>query len=258
MTLYSHNQELSCLGLNSLQLHLTQFRALISIQTLIRQCFTATAPLLAIPAHNWHLNCNIKGMMRIFNSQRQLLQTANLRCLTMMLIFGIFAHNLAGCTDKKQGYPKAGEVFPLSVLNQARNLADNKVDLRNKTLLINFWATWCAPCRKEMPDLQKLSEALDPGHFAVIGVSVDKDVNLVKEFLLQHKIGFANFQDEDFEIATQLLGIEAFPETFIVAPDGVIVKRISGERAWNADFFEKLLDGSQRADTTSTVGHVFG
>jgi thiol-disulfide isomerase/thioredoxin len=196
--------------------------------------------------------------MQVNSKYHRIFQADNFRQISLMLLIGVLAQNLSGCTEKKQGYPNAGDAFPLAALNQIKILGNKMPDLKNKTLLINFWATWCTPCRKEMPHLQKLSEALDQDKFAVIGISVDDDANLVKEFLLQYKIRFANFQDENLEIATRLLGIQAFPETFIVAPSGVIIKRISGEQIWDEKFLKLHLESSRQVDAHSTLARAFG
>jgi len=196
--------------------------------------------------------------MRLISTYHRIFKTDNTRQLSLMLLIGILAHGLSGCTEKEQSYPKAGDYFPLTALNQARVLGNKMPDLKNKTLLINFWATWCTPCRKEMPHLQKLSEALDQDKFAVIGISVDEDTNLVKEFLLGYKIRFTNFQDKNLEIATRLLGIQAFPETFIVAPSGVIIKRISGEQIWDENFLKIHLENTHKVEANSTIARTLG
>ena len=194
--------------------------------------------------------------MRIFNTHHRILQMASSGRLLLILLIGIMAYGLPGCTDKKQNNANIGEAFPLLVLNQLKSINGTNTDFSNKTLLINFWATWCTPCRKEMPDLQKLSETLDQSQFAVIGISVDTDTNLVKEFLIQHRIRFANYQDDNFQIATQLLGIEAFPETFVVSPTGTILKRISGEQFWDENFFKSLLGSTLQLEINPTIGRA--
>ena len=196
--------------------------------------------------------------MRIFNTHHRVFQIDSLGQLSSLLFILIIVQGLSGCSDKIENYPEAGEQFPLSVLNQVNNLGDKKVNLKNKTLLINFWATWCAPCRKEMPDLQKLSVALDQSQFAVIGISVDDDANLVKEFLLRHKIRFTNFQDEKQKIASQLLNIQVFPETFIVSPTGTIIKRVTGERIWDENMFKNLLRNAHQVEATLAASQAFG
>jgi len=196
--------------------------------------------------------------MQVNSKYHRIFQAHNFRQISLMLLIGVLVQNLSGCAEKKQGYPKAGDAFPLAALNQIKILGNKAPELNNKTLLINFWATWCTPCRKEMPHLQKLSEALDQDKFAVIGISVDDDANLVKEFLLQHKIRFINFQDENLEIASRLLGIQAFPETFIVAPSGVIIKRISGEQIWDVKFLKTHLENTHQVEAYSTTAGALG
>ena len=196
--------------------------------------------------------------MQVNSKYHRIFQADNFRQISLMLLIGVLAQNLSGCTENKQGYPKTGDAFPLAALQQIKILGDKAPELKNKTLLINFWATWCTPCRNEMPHLQRLSEVLDRDKFAIIGISVDDDTNLVKEFLLQYQIRFANFQDENLEIASRLLGIQAFPETFIVAPGGVIIKRISGGQIWDEKFLKLHLESSLQVDVYSTFARAFG
>ena len=196
--------------------------------------------------------------MEIINTRYPIFQIDIRAQLSSMLFILIIASGLSACTGKTENYPDTGEIFPLSILSQVRNIDDRKIDFKNKTLLINFWATWCTPCRKEMPDLQKLSEALDQSQFAVIGISVDDDTNLVKEFLLRHKIRFINFQDEKLKTASRLLDIQVFPETFIVSPTGIIIKRITGEQTWDEKMFKNLLENTQQVETKLAVNRTFG
>ncbi len=129
----------------------------------------------------------------------------------------------------------AGKAFPMATLQQLITEYNQPLDINNKYLLINFWATWCSPCRKEMPALQQLSNELDKNKFLVLGISIDEDKNLMQEFLLQHKIYFNNLHDPKQVLATQQLNIQGYPETFIVSPDGIIIKRITGEQNWNSE-----------------------
>lgn len=110
-----------------------------------------------------------------------------------------------------------------------------QIDLRSgKVQIINIWATWCGPCRHEMPSLDRLSRILGEKHFAVIGISVDQDDHVVREFLIERKISFTNFMDSSMRIADEQLGLRAFPSTFIVGPDGKVLKVIEGWRRWDS------------------------
>ena len=197
-------------------------------------------------------------IMGIINSRRKIFQANGIRSISVILLIGFALYGPPGCSDRGQAYPGAGESFPLPALAKIQRLGDQETGLNDKILLINFWATWCTPWRKEMPDLQKLSETLDREKFAVIGISVDEDSNLVREFLLEYGIRFANYRDGEQLLASQMLGIRAFPETFIVGPDGSILKRLSGERAWNESTFKALLSDRRAAATMLTSGRVKG
>jgi len=110
-----------------------------------------------------------------------------------------------------------------------------------KLLVLNVWATWCGPCRHEMPSLDRLSQKLDKENFQVVGLSVDTDDHVVREFLIERKVSFPNYMDPTMTVANQIFGIRAFPSTFIFAPDGRLLDVIEGWRTWDApDMFNKI------------------
>jgi thiol-disulfide isomerase/thioredoxin len=150
---------------------------------------------------------------------------------------------LSACqnNDDKQVI-KEGDAFPALTLYSPDGESVNTRDLLGKTLIINFWASWCTPCRKEMPDLEALSQSADASEYIVIGISVDEDINLMKEFILQNKIKFSNFYDNNQTIAQNILNIKAYPETFIVSPDGILKKRIIGQQRWNSKAMYAVLN----------------
>lgn len=120
----------------------------------------------------------------------------------------------------------------LSLLGPGRG-ADSLASFSGKSVVLNVWATWCAPCRAELPSLQRLSEQLDPQRFAVIGLSVDKDPDFVREFLREVGVNYANYIDSSQHISSGVLGVDSFPQTFVIAPDGTIVEHIVGVRVWD-------------------------
>lgn len=102
-----------------------------------------------------------------------------------------------------------------------------------RALVLNVWATWCAPCRKELPSLQRLQEMFDARHVVVAGMSIDADDHLVREFLIDRKVSFVNFQDARQDMARDVLGVRAYPSTFLVSSDGVLRAVIEGSREWD-------------------------
>lgn len=150
---------------------------------------------------------------------------------------------LAGCSQQFAEAPELlaeGHPFPKIALSYASGKTVSTNSFRGKVVVLNVWATWCPPCRREMPSLEALSRTLDPEHFAVIGVSTDKDPLLAEGFLKENQISFVNFLDEGGRIARQL-GLNVYPDTFLIAPDGVLIKRVTGQQEWNSPAMIKLV-----------------
>ena len=102
----------------------------------------------------------------------------------------------------------------------------------NVALIVNFWAIWCEPCRREMPNLEKLSTLFRPGDLQVIGVSVDKDVNMAHEFSMQYKLTFPLLSDSNQALSNGILRITGFPTTYLLKRDHSIASIILGAREW--------------------------
>jgi thiol-disulfide isomerase/thioredoxin len=157
---------------------------------------------------------------------------------TAWLLLGLL---LTGCAKSApQLKVKVGKRFPDLVVKDLKN---NDVTLNfatGKITVLNFWATWCGPCRHEMPSLDHLSQLLDETKFRVVGVSVDDDNFLVREFLMEQKIYFENYLDIHMSNANDHIGIRAFPSTFMIGGDGRLLKIVEGWRYW--DTFESLKE----------------
>lgn len=161
------------------------------------------------------------------------------------------------CDKEQVGQLEEGQAFPIAALSVLKTIDGQQFSYKNKTLVINFWATWCPPCRKEMPDLQQLSNTMDMNQFAIIGISVDSDINLIKEFLLQNEIKFSNYQDDDQKLSRDSLGIRAYPETFIISPKGITIKRILGEQRWNSKAMREWLHAIHKGEKYRPGGWAF-
>jgi cytochrome c biogenesis protein CcmG/thiol:disulfide interchange protein DsbE len=113
---------------------------------------------------------------------------------------------------------------------------------KGQVVLLNLWATWCGPCRSEMPSLEKLEQELGPKGLKIVAVSVDspgmeKEIHdFVKEFGLTFEILYA--PDGKIQYDYQATG---FPETFIIGRDGVIRKRVIAATDWSAEAQKALL-----------------
>jgi thiol-disulfide isomerase/thioredoxin len=112
-----------------------------------------------------------------------------------------------------------------------------------KLLVLNVWATWCPPCRREMPSLERLSKNADSKRIVVAAIATDASVHAVQEFLTLHKITFPIYTDTPGNVANNL-GVRVYPETLLIAPDGKIVQRIAGERDWDSPEMLKVLEAA--------------
>jgi peroxiredoxin len=105
---------------------------------------------------------------------------------------------------------------------------------RGQVVLVNIWATWCPPCREEMPSMERLSGRLKHRGFVLLAVSQDEGaVDGVKKFVDQMKLTFPVLYDPDGEVGRKY-GIWGFPESFLLDRDGRIIERVIGPRDWSA------------------------
>ncbi len=104
-------------------------------------------------------------------------------------------------------------------------------EYRGRVVLLNFWATWCAPCRAEMPSMERLRHALDGQPFAVLAVNVGEGEHAVRAFANSVTMHFPLLLDTDTRV-TRAWGARALPTTFILGPDGRIRHHAIGARDW--------------------------
>jgi peroxiredoxin len=111
-----------------------------------------------------------------------------------------------------------------------------------KVTLVNIWATWCVPCRAEMPSMERLYSGLAPRGFAIAAVSIDEGpAEDVQAFARELGLTFDILHDRSTRIqqAYQTTGV---PESFLLNRDGVIVKRVIGAHDWNSPANRALVE----------------
>ena len=112
-----------------------------------------------------------------------------------------------------------------------------------KPLLVNFWATWCAPCQEELPSLQALHEAGDG--VVVIGINVKEPLARVSAFVNHAQLSLPVVLDERGELARQW-GVRIYPSTVLIAPDGRARWRVVGDLDWNGPQARDWLSALRR------------
>lgn len=105
--------------------------------------------------------------------------------------------------------------------------------LRGKVIVLNFWATWCPPCKKEIPGLDRLYGDYRSQGLEVVAVSTDSSERGIKEFLKETPLSYRILRDGDGKIS-RLYGVYSLPTTFIVDRSGIVIKHFIGEQDWDS------------------------
>jgi thiol-disulfide isomerase/thioredoxin len=143
--------------------------------------------------------------------------------------------------------PWTGGATPALALRDVSGAPQDLARHRGKVVLVNFWATWCEPCREEMPSIQRLRERLSGKPFVVLAVNVDEPEARVRRFLEETRFDLPVLFDPG-KTATRAWGVRVMPTTFVVGPDGRIRYRLLGDIDWSADAvvstLSQLMPGS--------------
>jgi thiol-disulfide isomerase/thioredoxin len=134
--------------------------------------------------------------------------------------------------DRLAPVDPAGNFALVAPLQADGTEADMKV-YRGKTLLVNFWATWCAPCIEELPALGKLQESLGGDQFAVVTIALDEpDAAKVAPFLAQHGAGNLPALIDGKRTVDKVMRVSALPTSILVDRDGMIRASLTGDADW--------------------------
>jgi len=127
--------------------------------------------------------------------------------------------------------PWRGGPAPELVLQALDGPAHRLADYRGRVVLVNFWATWCEPCRDEMPSMQRLKEKLAGRPFAVLAVNLDEPEARIRTFLSRMKVDFTVLLDPG-RAAAKSWNARILPASYLVGPDGRIRYSVVGELDW--------------------------
>ncbi len=144
----------------------------------------------------------------------------------------------AVCLDSA---PQIGKLAPVFSLTDVNGKKVTLSEYSGKVILINFWATFCGPCKAEMPSLNNLFLALKNDGLIVLAISTDDTEKPVQSFIKEKAIAFPVLMDKDQEVYFDQYGVLGLPTSFLIDRDGIIRDKIRGERIWDApDMKEKI------------------
>ena len=147
-------------------------------------------------------------------------------------------------SPNKQAVPSENQPAPEIIVNGMNGSPLKLSDLKGKVVLLNFWATWCPPCREEIPSMIKLNKAMTGKPFQMVAVSIDEGGKPAIESFFQTS-GFSGlpvYTDPDNR-AAGTYGITGVPETFVISKNGIIVKKVIGPLAWDSPDVASFLEG---------------
>jgi thiol-disulfide isomerase/thioredoxin len=129
--------------------------------------------------------------------------------------------------------PWSGGATPALELSDPEGAAHRLADYRGKVVLVNFWATWCVPCREEMPSMEALRKTLEGKPFVVLAVNVGEGARAARDFGQKLSLGFPLLLDRDTRTA-KAWSARVLPASFVVGPDGKIRYSYFGEIDWSS------------------------
>ena len=141
--------------------------------------------------------------------------------------------------------PKVGFRAPNFRLKNLRGQEDSLTAHSGKVVFVNFWATWCTPCKAEMPSMEALYHDFKDQGFEILAISSDiEGQSVVDPFVKDYELSYPVLLDPDFYLADKYL-IRSVPTTVLVDQNGIITHKIVGARDWNSpesrDLIKRLL-----------------
>ena len=143
--------------------------------------------------------------------------------------------------DAERGVVHVGDEAPNFMLRDLEGNVISLSQLKGKVVLLNFWATWCGPCRVEMPAMEQLYRTLPRGQFEILAVSTDpQGVAVTRPFQKQMGFTFPILHDSEYRVGLAY-GARTIPITFMVDRQGVVRQKIFGARDWDSPEARSLI-----------------
>jgi len=156
--------------------------------------------------------------------------------------------SLTACSkkDTAKKVEVAAEMSPapdVSVVSISNGSTLKLTDLKGKVVFLNFWATWCPPCREEIPSMMKLNRTMAGKPFQMVAISIDEGGKpAIESFFKESGFSLPAYLDAS-GASSKSYGITGVPETFIIDKKGILVKKIIGGFAWDSPEAVSFLEG---------------
>jgi len=136
----------------------------------------------------------------------------------------------------------AGTPLPAFTLTSVDGKALDFSQLRGKVLVLNFWATWCGPCKEEMPALDRLRRRFDPRDVAILTITTEHERTGIQQFMKQFNSALPVLLDEHRDVSLAFM-VRGLPTTVFIAKNGTVVGRAVGPREWDGPDAIRFIEG---------------
>lgn len=172
-----------------------------------------------------------------------MMRKRSLLCISLLLCLALTACKGKSGEEINEG-PKAPEKGEASVDVTINDLEGKTVTLsqfKGKVVILNFWATWCPPCREEMPSMDALYQKFKGKDLVMLAASIDENPKTVSDFMKKNNYTMPAYHDPNKK-AGSVYGITGVPETFIIGKNGMIEEKIIGPVDWMKPDVIQFLD----------------
>lgn len=163
--------------------------------------------------------------------------------LLCILVLACLSFPIPAEETDKQTLPRVEQVFSAAdfTLKSESGKIFHLSDFRGQVVLINFWATWCPPCRREMPSMERMWKKIKGKGVQVLAIDVGEDADTIFEFLGTYPVNFPLLMDRDGRVVKKY-PVTGLPTSYIIDPEGKVIYRAVGSREWDdPKLYEQLL-----------------
>lgn len=136
---------------------------------------------------------------------------------------------------------KVGDSAPAFKVTTASGKSVTHKEFGGRVLLLNFWASWCPPCKEETPSMNQMAQTLGPKGLVVLGISVDEKEPAYRQFLASERVAFETALDPTSAISADY-GTFKYPETYVIGRDGKVLRKFIGPRDWSSPELLKEIE----------------
>ena len=170
--------------------------------------------------------------------------------IVFMLVLAVLGLLGYGLLSKGEEALAVGDPAPdkeLSTLDGSGS--GDLADYRGRWVLVNFWASWCEPCRDEAPALERFQKRFGGDRFTVVGINLDDTIEKAQEFVDEYGLTYPQLRDGDGRDRRDAYGMTGFPESFLIDPEGqiAVIRRGPVDRGYLDRYVASEIDSAGEA-----------